>query len=386
MKTPSIAHLVAGAVVVLTVAVGFHVLALVTELDGLAEGAEGGEMAGTEVALRARAVLASIIVTSVGFVGIMAIVAVYVGAHVVEPLRELAERMHAIGKGAFDERLTLSSYREIAAIAAATNEMSTSLAMRERQAVHSERLASLGTLVAGIAHEINNPLTFLRGNEELMLMDAEERLKDPSISDAERTYLEDFCRSFRTNVRGFEQLSALSASLRVVSRADPHARVVVDPTQLVNGCLVLAHSRFQSNVNVAFEPMARQKYFCNPGEISQVVLNMLLNAADAVGERGAVTLETRDEGGSVALVVADTGPGIPPHVQAHLFEPFNTSKPQGTGLGLAISKQIVEKHGGSIECASSPRGTTFTIRLPAAQGPSDQPMFAATRDQIRLNP
>lgn len=233
------------------------------------------------------------------------------------------------------------------------------LATTQRSLVTSEKLASVGRLAAGVAHEIGNPLSAILGLVELV--------ETGGLSEPEQR---EFLRRARNET---ERIHRTIRDLLDFARAEPEERaaescdvaaVVEDAVRLVGPQKDLARvtieRRFAEDCPPARGPASR---------LAQVVLNLLLNAADAIEGEGTITLEVQPRDGSVELVVADTGPGIPTEVREHLFEPFVTTKPtgQGTGLGLAVCHTIALRLGGSIEAESPPEGgARITLRLPAA--------------------
>ena len=227
--------------------------------------------------------------------------------------------------------------------------------MRDR-IERTERLAAIGRLAAGIAHEIRNPLTAISGSIELL---APSVSHDPDSRDLMQiltrevdrlnrliTDLLDFARPRVPSVVRLEVGSTLREILRVVEndrRLNPSSK------------------RFQLAIPKPVWVDA------DPGQLRQVVLNLLLNAADASPEGAPIELSARDDGQWARIDVRDHGPGIPPEVRARIFEPFFTTKKGGTGLGLATVHRIVEEHHGMIEIGESDPGiggTVFTIRLP----------------------
>jgi PAS domain S-box-containing protein len=229
----------------------------------------------------------------------------------------------------------------------------------ERAARRAETLAALGTLSAGIAHEINNPIGILSSRLELM----EAR---PGLPPELREDL----RMLRRNV---ERVSRIIRSLLSAARQSPMEWRAVDLNTVVEESLMLVGKQLSKDrIQVVTQldaslPTVRGQ----PHALQQVLMNLLVNARDAMPEGGTVRIETApvigpEEG--VRLVVADTGPGIPADVLPQISEPFYTTKAAGTGLGLPLSYTIVREHGGRIEVDSAAgRGTTFIITLPGDQ-------------------
>lgn len=255
---------------------------------------------------------------------------------------------------------------------------------RAEEALHrEERMATLGSLAAGVAHEINNPLGFIKGNEQLNRDQVRELLARDDLPPVVRTGLGAIDETFALTLGGLDRIEGIVAGLRQLTRPSAE-RQPVDVAKVVENTLHLAAARAKQAALTRDVPAGLPPVQGNARELAQVVLNLLLNALDAVPEHdGRVHIEARAEVNELVLRIADNGPGIPPQVAARLFQPFFTTKPQGTGLGLAICQRIATDHGGRITFRSAARqGTTFTLRLPlASRGrmPTPSPSEGAAR-------
>lgn len=257
----------------------------------------------------------------------------------------------------------------------------------QAQIVHSEKMASLGQLAAGVAHELNNPAGFIYGNIELlseMATDLERLLKvydEAKLPGDVAAQVEAVKReiSYENGLQemqsiindcreGAERIRDVVANLRTFSRLDEAEFKKVDIHEGIDSTVRLL-SRYYSAGHIKLERAYGRLPLidCYAGQLNQVWMNLLANAAQAVGSSGRVRITTELRSAKVIVRVSDTGRGIAPEHLKKIFDPFFTTKPvgEGTGLGLSISYSIVKRHGGLITVASEPhRGTTFTVLLP----------------------
>lgn len=263
------------------------------------------------------------------------------------------------------------------------------------QLLQSEKLASIGQLAAGVAHEINNPIGFVNSNlhtlrqyiEDLLrLIDVYEAV-EPSLTaeasgqiaqlkmELELDYLrEDVGALIAESIDGTARVRRIVQDLRDFSRTGATDWQFADLHQGLESTLNVAANEIKYKASVVREYGQLPAVECVPAQLNQVFLNLLVNAAQAIEEHGTITLRSGCEGGQVWLTFADDGAGIPAELQSRIFDPFFTTKPvgQGTGLGLSLSYGIVQKHGGRIEVDSRPgEGTTFTLWLPVRRTPEE---------------
>jgi PAS domain S-box-containing protein len=232
---------------------------------------------------------------------------------------------------------------------------------RQREILYqSEKLAAVGRLVAGVAHEMNNPLGIMSSRIELMLEDAQRQSLPAEL-------LEDLRVLHRNTLR----VAGVAQALRSFARHSTGERVPVNLNTVVEETLLLARKPMTTeriHIVTALDP-SLPPLSGDANALQQILLNLLTNAREAMADGGEIRIETRPAPGRpgwVELVFADTGPGIAPGDLAHIFEPFYTTKPTGTGLGLAVSYGIVQEHGGTIEIDSAPgNGATFILTFPA---------------------
>lgn len=302
-----------------------------------------------------------------------------------EPLQRITAAARRLGEGAEDLGLELHTGDELQVLADALNHSAQAIAeaRREREdhfrvMVQTEKMAAVGTLTAGVAHEVNNPLAYLITNEELTYEDLGRIEEDPSLSEAARALVRECRESQRLNLEGLRHIQHVVGALRDLSRAPRKARMVVDLAPVAHGAVTLAGDRARKKeVRLGADVAAPLHALAGAQDIGQVLLNLLLNAIDAVPPRGHVHLAAAVEGDQVVVRVRDNGPGIPPEVQGKLFTPFFTTKTDGVGMGLSISQKIVREHHGRLGFVSAPgAGTLFTMRLPLAAAPAE-PVRAA---------
>jgi signal transduction histidine kinase len=230
----------------------------------------------------------------------------------------------------------------------------------------TEKLSALGRLVAGVAHEMNNPLGIISSRIELMLGEAEGQ-------NFPAQHLEDLKVIHRNVLR----VGGVAQALRSFARQSTGERRPVELNVVVGETLLLVGKPMSTDnirIATALDP-GLPRLLGDANVLQQVLLNLLTNAREAMTAGGEIRIETGldPEGpGRLRLVVADTGPGIPAADLPHLFEPFYTTKASGTGLGLAVSYGIVQDHQGTIDVRSAPgQGATFTLTFPILEEPKD---------------
>jgi signal transduction histidine kinase len=231
------------------------------------------------------------------------------------------------------------------------------------------RLAAVGELAAGLAHEINNPLAFVRSN--LAQLERHwKALADPgALPPEEREAIAEEGRELiEESLVGVDRAAETVRGVRHFTHAGPSAREAADLNELLEDAISILRPRLHPpDLVIELHGGAIPPVRCAPQELRQVFLNLLVNALDAVGERGRVVVATRREGDAVVTEVSDDGCGMSPETLERIFDPFFTTKRvgEGTGLGLAIAWHIVRRHGGRIDVESSPgSGTRFRVRLP----------------------
>jgi two-component system NtrC family sensor kinase len=238
--------------------------------------------------------------------------------------------------------------------------------------VQAAKMASLGELVAGVAHEINNPLAFVTSHldtVERSMTKLEARL-DPSAREATTEQRERAKHRLREMGSGLARIRDLVLKLRTFSRLDEGERKTVNIEECVQSLLTILGHRLRGRIEVVTlfgEPSVLD---CYPGPLNQAMMNLVSNAIDAISGPGTITITAGANGNAYVIRIADTGSGIPEEHRERVFDPFFTTKPvgEGTGLGLSITYSIVKKHGGTLELSSGETGGTVAeIRLPLSQ-------------------
>jgi signal transduction histidine kinase len=257
----------------------------------------------------------------------------------------------------------------------------------QQQLIQSEKMAALGRLVAGVAHELNNSLSVIRSNLYPLARAADTLAKDvnPAEDTAAGAAREAITQSVALLNRGVERASAITQHLRQYATPSLSQYSLIDLNEVLDLSVTLLATKARGrNVTIHREAGGALPATCDPQSLSQVLVNILDNACDAVPEGGNIWVRTRTLTGAAAraalpatdactvITISDDGGGILPAHFARLFEPFFTTKPPGAGmgLGLAISRRIVEDHKGALEASNGPLGASFSITLPASAEPA----------------
>ena len=304
-----------------------------------------------------------------------------------------------LGRFEFREKSVLQAVvRDITERKASENALKkayTDLKNMQDQLLQSEKMATVGQLAAGVAHEINNPAGFVMSNldtlehyvedfrnllekyaetepylkgagmpQAALLQDDIDRLKQEKEFDA---VFEDLPHLIKESQDGMKRIKRIVADLRTFSHTDAGLWEEADIHELIQSALNIAWNEIKYKAEVVKEYADIPRIRCYPQQLSQVFLNLFVNAVQAISEKGTIAIRTYVDGDMVVVKVIDNGCGMSEDVCRHVFEPFFTTKPvgQGTGLGLSLAYNIIEKHKGKIDVTSRPReGSVFTIRLP----------------------
>lgn len=251
------------------------------------------------------------------------------------------------------------------------------LSQAQTELVNSAKMAALGELVAGIAHEMNTPLGVLISSHDMI-----EKIFDlltPDIASERRAQLN---HHLRTNIdlgrEASERVTQIIRSLRTFGRDDQQEQHLASLSDLIQSTLVLLANKFKSSIVVHTDLAEGAQVRCYPGQISQVLVNILTNAFQAMPGGGEIHIDLQRGINHWELTLRDTGPGIPPHLIERIFDPGFTTKGVGvgTGLGLSISKKIIEQnHGGRITTFNHPDGgAVFRLELPMMPLEPDAPV------------
>jgi signal transduction histidine kinase len=316
------------------------------------------------------------------------------------PIRDLEAGVSLLARGDFNHRIEVKSGDEMESLGQAFNEMTrrlrelyTDLARqvneRSRQLVRSEKLASVGFLAAGVAHEINNPIAGIAFCAEAL----ESRLKELTLlankSSGQQNHpcIVDFARYLKLIQEEAFRCKNITTKLLDFSRTTEHKREAVSLPNLVQSVLdVTAHLQNSKGKKIEIKEEQPTKAWINAEEIKSVILNLVVNGLDSMDDGGILTIVIREKDGQAELAIKDTGIGMNQEVLENIFEPFFTQNRtgKGTGLGLTISHKIIQQHGGEIEASSEGlgRGSVFTIRLPLHPMASTKTNESMRRDGI----
>lgn len=293
-----------------------------------------------------------------------------------EDFRKLTEKHHAL-------QLSEANYRALAEqLEQRVAQQVKTIETAQRQLYLAEKLASVGQLAAGVAHEINNPIGFITSNlnsglkyvERLVVFAGQIRTtQEPSAIQAHWQaadldfLLEDFTQLLQESISGAARVARIVADLKGFSRVDAPTEGAADLNEIVRRVGAMAAAQFQEQATLELDLNPVPSLVCHADQLGQVILNILLNAVQALEKPGSVRISTALCDDAVEIRIQDSGPGIAPEVLPRIFDPFFTTKDvgRGTGLGLTVCHDIVKAHGGRIEVDSVVGiGTTFSVILP----------------------
>jgi signal transduction histidine kinase len=296
---------------------------------------------------------------------VVVLISLYLIKNITEPVAELLHATRKIKSGKLQFRITEELKDEFGELALSFNEMAVSLQEQYNKLQETERLAVVGELAAGMAHEIKNPMAGIKVSMEVLSQELPLEPEDKEI--------------FLRVINEIDRINSLLKSLLSYARPPKPESVAFDVHQVLEATIKSARYSLQTprDENEGqkkkiefvkdFHPDL-PRIVADPGQLQQVFLNLILNAVDSINEKGRITIRTAAPSeGVVQIAITDDGRGIDNESLDKIFKPFFTTKSQGTGLGLAICKRLIEQHnGGTITVASNPGGpgVTFTITLP----------------------
>lgn len=311
----------------------------------------------------ARQLLNNLVIFGLVVVLVASLGGIALSRRITRPLERLSTAVGKIGKGDFDVNVDIHSHDEIGQLSNSFNNMVNELHEREQSLkkaqlalVQSEKMAAVGTLSAGLAHEVKNPLSAVLGYAQL----AKRKLPDDSP-------LQDHLDTIESETR---RCNDIIGNLMQFSRQEKGELTEISANDVVEKSIgIVDHQLALGNVRISTDLAPDiPAILGNSNQLQQVLMNLAINAQQAMGDDGGtVTIKTRVDGDSVLVIVDDTGPGIDKDVAAKIFEPFYTTKPagQGTGLGLSVTYGIVKDHDGDISVETSDTGgARFVVRLP----------------------
>jgi len=252
--------------------------------------------------------------------------------------------------------------------------------------IQTEKMASIGVLASGVAHEINNPIGFIKSNLSILkeyFEDIESYYQDSLVNltnDTQKTIqqhlakkhdidflLSDIPPLLEGSIGGVDRVIEIVQNLKTFARVDQANRSLTDINEGIHATLNMVRNelKFNCNIHIDLEPLP--KIMVYPGKLNQVVMNLLINAGQSIDEKGDVFIRTSVHNNSIVIDIEDTGSGIDSQHQSQIFTPFYTTKVigEGTGLGLSISHQIIEQHDGEIKVTSTlGKGSCFSVYLP----------------------
>lgn len=266
----------------------------------------------------------------------------------------------------------------------------------QHQLLQSEKMAGIGTLAAGVAHEINNPLGYINSNlgtlkdyisdvlgmlekygelESLIKEDAAAENLNEKVSEIEDYkadvdldfIMEDFKKIVDESIEGSGRVREIVQNLKDFSHVDNAERKLADINKCIESTLKLVWNELKYKATVHKDLGSIPPADCYPMQLNQVFMNILVNASQAIPEKGEIFIKTHEDNGNIVIKIADTGTGIPKENLSKIFEPFFTTKDvgKGTGLGLSMAYGIIKKHNGTIEVESEVgKGTEFTVKIP----------------------
>ncbi len=230
--------------------------------------------------------------------------------------------------------------------------------------IQSEKMAALGQLVAGVAHEVNNPLAYIKSNTQFIekKISVLKRRWDGKKIDTE--ILEQIDKDIKINIEGINRISKITQTLKRFARPDTGGKASADINEGIADTLIILTNRLKHRIEIHDDYGDIPKTKCNIGQLNQVFMNVIINASQSMG-KGDIWIKTWRDGQNIYIQIRDNGKGIPEDIISKIFDPFFTTKDSGTGFGLSISYRTIKDHDGDIQVESKAgKGTSMTIKVP----------------------
>ncbi len=311
---------------------------------------------------------------------------------ILRPIKQLRTAAGYISKGDYDIYIDIENNDEMGELSESFVHMAHSLEEAQNKLVQSEKMASLGQLTAGVAHEINNPVNFVLSNVNPLKRDIndvinvqkkyEEVIKYHNLenqfaeiekfkNDLDYEYtLNEIDKLLEGIEEGGNRTAEIVKGLRNFSRLDESEMKIANINECVDSTLMMLKNQFKNRIEIEKDFSEVPDIFCYPGKLNQVFMNLLSNAGQAIDGKGKIIIKTWNNDQSIFVSITDDGKGMDENTKSKIFEPFFTTKDvgEGTGLGLSISYGIIQDHNGSIDVKSElKKGTEFIISLPNKQ-------------------
>ncbi len=240
-----------------------------------------------------------------------------------------------------------------------TEELEEEVRKKTEEVIQAEKMAALGTLVAGVAHEINNPASFIKANLEFLKEDVEEMSEH--MEEEKYNVLKEL---IDVNLEGIKRITVINETLKRFSRPGETEKGLADINQGLKDTILLMQNELKNRIQLHEYYGNIPKVRCHINELNQVFLNLLKNAVESM-EQGELWVKTAQDDDNIIIMIIDNGKGMTDTELMNVFDPFYTSKKGGTGLGMSVSYNIIKKHGGTINYDSKPgKGTKVTITVP----------------------
>lgn len=294
-----------------------------------------------------------------------ALMALFIAGRLTRPILELRRQVHRIAEADFSPMPLPARNDELRDLAVTVNRLAEQLTEMDRAIRRGERLALLGQLAGGLAHQLRNNVTGARMAVQLHARECDADRESLEVALRQLTLTEENLKQFLAAPQASVEASATLC--KVFCRA---SHIIDEVIRLLGPSL--QHRRIEFSVTAAEAELEEhdqnEELFADPNQLRQLLMNLVLNAADAAGPGGKVRIEITTACDKISLHVIDSGPGLSPEIAERLFEPFSTNKPEGVGLGLAVVRQIATAHGGRVEWNRRDGETCFEVSLPKTEG------------------